>query len=85
MVPQVKAWAIVGPVPVDAPVTPDCTTDQLNTVPVALLLNAIEVVAPEHIVDNAGLAVAEVPGSGLTVMLTVMEVAAQPFAVAVTV
>ena len=71
--------------PADAPLTPDCTTDQLNTVPVAMLVNAIEVVAPEHIVDTAGVAVAVDPGSGLTVMLTVMEVAAQPFAVAVTV
>jgi hypothetical protein len=43
----------------------------------------IEVNVPEHMVDIAGDAVAEDPGSGLTVIVAVIGTAAQPLAVAV--
>jgi hypothetical protein len=73
-------------VPLDAvaPLAPVCeVTVQSNVVPVTLLVKAILVAAPEHIVCVDGVAVAT--GLGLTVMVTVIGAPAHPLAVGVTV
>lgn len=70
------------PLPAVAPDTPLCVTVQANVVPVTLLVRAIDVAVPEHIVCDDGVAVAT--GVGLTVMVTVIAFPAHPFAVGVT-
>ena len=74
----VKVCAMLDPLDAEAPVTPDCTTVQLKVVPATLLLNAMEVVAPEQIVCEDGVAVTT--GVGLTVMTTMIGVPGHPFA-----
>ena len=77
----VKICAMLFPLPAVAPDTFVCTTVHEKVVPATLLVSAIEVVAPEQIVCDAGVAVAT--GFGFTVMTTVIGVPAQPFAVGV--
>jgi len=72
---------IVGPVPEFAPFTPDGLAVQVKIVPDTELVRLMEVVVPEQIVDMAGVAVAEEPGSGLTVNVSTIAVAGQLFAV----
>lgn len=60
----------------DAPVTPVCVTVQEKVVPVTLPARATEVVAPEQIVCDAGVAVTF--GVGFTVMVTVTGLPEQP-------
>ena len=77
----VKLCAMLEPLLAVAPDTPVCTTVQSKVVPVTELVKAIAVVPPEQIVCKAGVAVAA--GIGLTVMVRVIGVPAQPFAVGV--
>lgn len=79
----VNTSLIVAPVLELAPLTPDGVEVHVKTVPETELVSDIDVVAPEQMVDTAGVAVAVEPGSGLTVTVLVMEAAAQPFAVPV--
>lgn len=64
----VNVSAIVLPLLFVAPATPFCTTVQLNCVPGTKLVSAIDVVAPEQIVSDDGVAIAK--GIGFTVMVT---------------
>ena len=73
----VNVCAIVEPLDAVAPVTPACTTVQLNIVPATLLDNAIEVAVPEQIVCDAGVGVTT--GTGLTVTVTMMGTPGHPF------
>ena len=76
-------WAILLPLPAEAPLAPVCeVTVHANVVPATLLVNAMLVAVPEHIVCVAGVAVAT--GVGLTVIVTLIGVPAHPFAVGVT-
>jgi len=59
---------MLDPLEAVAPVTPVCTTVQLNVVPVMLLLNAIEVEPPEQ--NDCELGVAVATGFGFTVIVT---------------
>jgi hypothetical protein len=80
----VNVCAIVLPLDAVAPLAPVCeVTVHANVVPVTLLVNAILVAVPEHIVCVDGVAVAV--GFGLTVIVTVIGVPGQPLAVGVTV
>lgn len=74
---------MVAPVLELAPLTPLAVEVQVKTVPDTELVRAIDVVAPEHIVDTAGVAVADEPGSGFTVTVLVMDAAGQLLAVPV--
>ena len=76
----VKVWAILLPLPSEAPDTPVCTTVQLKVVP-GMLLNATEVVLPEQIVCEDG----AIAGVGLTVTVTVTGAPLQPLRDGVTV
>ncbi len=67
------------PLPADAPLTPaDCTTVQLYVVPVTAPESAIDVVAPEHIACDVG--VATTSGVGFTVITTMIAVPVHPLA-----
>jgi len=77
----VNTCAIELPLPADAPLTPDWLTVQLKVVPATGLLSAMEGATPEHTVCDDGVAVTV--GVGLTVMVTVTGVPAQPLAVGV--
>jgi hypothetical protein len=79
----VRTWAILVPVPADAPETPDWTTVHAKEVPVTVLVKAMEGDVPEQIVCDTGVAVAT--GRGLTVITTSSETPAQLSAVGVTV
>ena len=79
----VRLWAIDDPEDAVAPDTPDCTTVQAKVVPATLLVSAIDGAVPEHIVCDAGVAVAT--GVGFTVTTTTLGVPAHPLAVGVTV
>jgi hypothetical protein len=72
---------MVAPDPDVAPETPDWTTDQAKVVPVTLLVNAIDEVAPEQMLCADGVAV--VAGVGLTVIITFFDIPAQPLAVGI--
>lgn len=74
---------MVAPVLELAPLTPFAVEVHVKTVPDTELVKEIDVVAPEHIVDTAGVAVADEPGSGLTVTVLVMDAAGQLLAVPV--
>jgi hypothetical protein len=58
----VKVWAIVLPLPADAPETPDCATVHEYVVPVTVPVNEILVVFPEQMVGE--LLVAVISGIG---------------------
>ena len=59
----VNVWAIVEPLPAEAPLTPDCVTVHAKVVPAIVLLRFTAVAEPEQIVWEDGVAVAT--GSGL--------------------
>jgi hypothetical protein len=63
----VNVCAIEDPLPLLAPVTPDCTTVHAYVVPATLLVNAIELAEPVQIVCEDGVAVTT--GVGLTVIV----------------
>jgi hypothetical protein len=74
-VPDAKSvWAMVLPLPFDAPVALVDNCVQANVAPVGVLVSAIAVTSPEHIVE-VGATVAV--GVGLTTIVAVAE-AAQP-------
>lgn len=74
----VSVCAITVPVPAEAPLTFVCVTVQANVVPPVLLLREIEVVLPEQILCDDGVAVTV--GAGLTVTVAVMGEPGQPAA-----
>jgi hypothetical protein len=77
---------MLDPDPADAPVVPPdglSLTIHEKVVPVTLLAKAIEVMSPEQIIDEAGVAVAV--GNGLTVITTLTGVPVHPLADGVTV
>lgn len=73
--------AIVEPLLLDAPVTPLWPTVHAKVVPATLLVSEMFVVLPEHMLDEAGVAVAV--GVGLTVTVTTIGVPGQVLAVGV--
>ena len=80
---MLSVCTMVVPLPALAPLTPVCTTVQLNVVPATLLVSEIPVVPPEQKDWELGVAVAT--GRGVTVMVTRIGVPVQPPAVGVTV
>ena len=76
-----SVWAIVVPVPADAPETPNSTTVQEKVDDDPLLVKAIDGATPEQIVCVEEVAVAT--GIGLTVIRTFIGVPIQPLAVGV--
>lgn len=77
----VRIWAILLPLPAVAPVTPDCVTVQLNVVPATPDVRFMDVGFPLQIVCAEGVAVTF--GIGLTVIVTVIGLPMQVFAVGV--
>jgi hypothetical protein len=79
----VNVCVIEFPDPAAAPVSVPALVlaVHVNVVPARSLVNTIPVVVPEHIVPEAGVAVAT--GKGLTVITTVTGVPGHPFAVGV--
>ena len=71
------------PLPSEAPVAPLCATVQLKVVPYILLVKAIKVESPEHIVLTEGVAIAV--AVGFTVIVTIIGAPTQPPKVGVTV
>jgi hypothetical protein len=80
---EVSVWAMVTPEDAVAPETPACTTVQAKAVPERLLVSAMDGAVPEHIVCDAGVAVAT--GVGFTVITTTFGVPVHPPAAGVTV
>ena len=78
---EVRIWVMFTPEADVAPDTSDCATVQSKVVPVTLLVRAMDEVVPEHIVCNAGVAIAT--GIGFTVITTVIGIPVHPFAVGV--
>ena len=78
-----KVCAIVEPLALLAPDTPDWVTVHAYVVPVTVLVNAIDVAVPEQMVDVAGVAVAT--GVGFTVIVPLKVAAGEQPPVVVTV
>lgn len=72
---------MLAPELLEAPLTPDCATVHAKVVPPVPLVKAIEVVPPEQILCEVGVAVTE--GAGFTVTVAVIGEPAQPPAVGV--
>ena len=72
---------MVAPEVAVAPETPAWTTVQVKVVPARLLVSAMDGAVPEHIVCDAGVAVAT--GVGFTVITTTFGVPEHPLAVGV--
>ena len=77
----VSVCAIDDPLPLEAPVTPVCTTVQINVELLTLLVRLIVVAEPEQNVSEAGLAVTT--GIGFTVTVTSIGIPVHPLAVGV--